>query len=139
MYTRQGKLKMQYRLYQEVFTQLEDMRLQLDKAKVERAQVEIANRDWMAGISHDLKTPLTYIKGYSTLLLNLDYNWSNEEQRKFIQEIDDKSTHMEQLVQDLNLATRFDASKKVPIHSARENIVKFVQQIIAGEIGRAHV
>ena len=131
MYTRQGKLKMRYRLYQEVFTQLEDMRLQLDKAKVERAQVEIANRDWMAGISHDLKTPLTYIKGYSTLLLNLDYNWSNEEQRKFIQEIDDKSTHMEQLVQDLNLAIRFDGSQKVPIHRSTQNIVTVVQHVLA--------
>jgi len=132
MYIARGKLKMRYRLYQEVFGQLSNMRLQLENANIERAQIENAKRDWIAGISHDLFTPLTYIKGYSTLLLNPEYNWSNKEQRQFIQEIDDKSTHMEQLVQDLKLATRFDASKKVPIHSARENIVKFVQQIIAG-------
>lgn len=131
MYTGRGKLKMRYRLYQEVFGQLLNMRLQLEKANIERAQIETAKRDWIAGISHDLFTPLTYIKGYSTLLLNPEYNWSREEQRQFIQEIDDKSTHMEQLVQDLKLATRFDASEKTPIHSSRENIVKVVQQIIA--------
>lgn len=131
MCTRQGKFKMQYRLYQEVFTQLEDMRLQLEKAKVERAQVEIAKRDWIAGISHDLKTPLTYIQGYSTLLLNVDYNWSNKEQHKFIQEIHDKGTHMEQLVQDLSLAIRFDGSQKVPVHQTSQNIVMFIQQVLA--------
>src|SRR5699024_9132180 len=74
MYTRRGRLKMRYRLYQKVFTQLEEMRLQLEKANHERAQVEIAKRDWITGISHDLKTPLTYIKGYSRLLLNADYH-----------------------------------------------------------------
>lgn len=138
MYTWKGKLKMRYRLYQEVFTQLEEMRLQLEKAKVERAQVEIAKRDWMAGISHDLKTPLTYIKGYSTLLLNLDYDWSNKEQHKFIQEIHDKGTHMEQLVQDLSLAIRFDGSQKVPIYRSTKNIVKFVQHMLADMSNELH-
>ena len=98
MYTSRGKLKRRYRLYQEVFVQLTDMRLRLEEANVERTKVEAAKRDWIAGISHDLLTPLTYIKGYSKLLLNSKYNWSNEEQRQFIQEIDDQGTHMEQLV-----------------------------------------
>lgn len=131
MHTRQGKFKIRYRIYQEVFTHLENMRLQLEKAKVERAQVELAKLDWMAGISHDLKTPLTYIKGYSTLLLNVEYDWSNKEQHKFIQEIHDKGTHMEQLVQDLGLAIRFDGSQKIPIHRSPQNIVKFIQLILA--------
>ncbi|ONK23767.1 hypothetical protein BLX87_08825 [Bacillus sp. VT-16-64] len=131
MYKRKGKFKMRFRVYQEVIHQLDHMRAQLQKAKVERAQVEEAKRDWIAGISHDLKTPLTYIKGYSTLLLNPDYEWSKEEQRNFIQEIDDKGTHMEQLVQDLNLALRFDGSQSVPIRTTRQNIVSFVQHVIA--------
>lgn len=131
MYTRKKKLKMRYRLYQEVITQLADMRLQLEKAKIERAQVEEAKRDWIAGISHDLKTPLTYIKGYSTLLLNSDYDWSKEEQQNFIQEIDLKSSHLEQLVQDLNLAMRFDGSQAIPIHKTKQNIVEFVQSVLA--------
>lgn len=137
MYTR-GKLKLRYRLYQEVYTELEDMRLKLEKAKAERAQTELAKRDWIAGISHDLKTPLTYIKGYSTLLLNLDYNWSNKEQHKFIQEIHDKGTHMEQLVQDLNLAIRLEDSQKIPIQRSTQNIVKFVQRVLADMSNELH-
>lgn len=131
IYMRNGKLKMRFRLYQEVITQLDDMRAQLEKAGIERVQLEKAKRDWIAGISHDLKTPLTYIKGYSTLLLNPNYHWSQEEQRSFIQEIDDKGTHMEHLVQDINLAIRFDGSHSVPIHKTRQNFLLFVQQILA--------
>lgn len=131
MYNRKGKFKLRFRLYQEVINQLDDMRAQLQKSKGERAQLEKAKRDWIAGISHDLKTPLTYIKGYSTLLLNADYDWSKEEQQNFIREIDDKGSHMEQLVQDLNLAMRFDGTQSVPICKTTQNIVSFVQQVLA--------
>ncbi|WP_313801814.1 HAMP domain-containing sensor histidine kinase [Cytobacillus sp.] len=131
IYTRKGKLKIRYRLYQEVITQLSDLRLRLEKAKVEREQVEEVKRDWIAGVSHDLKTPLTYIKGYSKLLLSPDHNWSKEEQHNFIQEIDDKGTHMEQLVEDLNLAIRFEGAQFVPIRKTAQNMVTFIQQVLA--------
>lgn len=130
IYTRKGKLKMRFRLYREVTVQLDNMWLQLQNAEIERVQLEKAKRDWIAGISHDLKTPLTYIRGYSTLLLNPDYNWSKEEQLNFVQEIDDKGTHMEQLVQDLNLALRFDGSQTVPIRKTAKNIITFIQQVL---------
>ncbi|QTD42725.1 sensor histidine kinase KdpD [Sporosarcina sp. Te-1] len=128
--TKNGKFKMRYRLYKEVIDQLMDMRTQLERARVERAEVEEAKRDWIAGISHDLKTPLTYIKGYSTLLLNPDYKWSEEEQRNFVEEIDKKGTHMEQLVEDLNLAMRFDSSQTVPIHKTTQDIVGFTRNVL---------
>ena len=131
IYKRNGKLKMRFRLYQEVIVQLDYMRAQLEQAGIERLQLEKDKRNWIAGISHDLKTPLTYIKGYATLLLNPSYHWSEEEQRSFIQEIDDKSTHMEHLVEDINLAIRFDGSQSVPIHKTEKNIIQFVQQILA--------
>ncbi|USK55516.1 HAMP domain-containing histidine kinase [Cytobacillus solani] len=131
IYTRKGKLKIRYRLYQEVISQLSDLRSQLEKAKGEREQVEESKRDWIAGVSHDLKTPLTYIKGYSKLLLSPDYDWSKEEQHNYIQEIDDKGTHMEQLVEDLNLAIRFEGAQLVPISKTAQNIVTFIQQVLA--------
>ncbi|MBB4826495.1 signal transduction histidine kinase [Sporosarcina luteola] len=130
IYTRKNKLKMRYRLYEEVIHQLADMRTQLERAKVERVQLEEAKRDWIAGISHDLKTPLTYIKGYSTLLLNPDYNWSKEEQCNFIEEIDKKGAHMEHLIEDLNLAMRFDSSQTVPIHKTTQDIVGFTRDVL---------
>jgi signal transduction histidine kinase len=131
IYKQSGKLKMRFRLYQEVIAQLNQMRAQLERAGIERLQLEKDKRDWIAGISHDLKTPLTYIKGYATLLLNPTYQWSKEEQHSFIQEIEDKSTHMEHLVEDINLAIRFDGSQSVPIHKTEQNLIQFVQQILA--------
>ena len=130
-FNRKGKRKLRFRLYEEVLIQLEKMRLQLIKAKVERLQVDQAKRDWIAGISHDLKTPLTYIKGYTTLLLNQDYTWNAGEQREFMEEIDAKSKHMEQLISDLSLAMQIEQSTNIPIHKTIQNIVPIIQQTIA--------
>lgn len=53
-----------------------------------------------------MKTRLTYIKDYSALLLNEQYEWSKAEVISFIREMDDKGKHMEELIHDLSLVTQ---------------------------------
>jgi len=59
IYTRKGKLRMRYMLYQEVLQHLQSLSGKLKAAETEREKVEQAKQEWIAGISHDLKTPLT--------------------------------------------------------------------------------
>ena len=81
------------------------------------------------GISHDLKTPLTYIKGYSALLLNEQYEWSKEEVISFIREMDDKGKHMEELIQDLSLVTQLNrADGTFPLQKTNQDIVEFTKE-----------
>ncbi len=132
IYTRKGKLRMRYMLYQEVLQHLQSLSGKLKAAETEREKVEQAKQEWIAGISHDLKTPLTYITGYSTLLLNDQYNWSKEEARSFIQEIADKGKHMEELIQDLSLVIQFNTTEgQLPLHKTKQDIVDFTKRIVA--------
>ncbi|PJO40742.1 sensor histidine kinase [Lysinibacillus xylanilyticus] len=132
IYTRKGKLRMRYMLYQEVLQHLQSLSGKLKAAETERGKVEQAKQEWIAGISHDLKTPLTYITGYSTLLLNDQYDWSKEEARSFIQEISDKSKHMEELIQDLSLVIQFNNTDgQLPLHKTSQDIVDFTKRIVA--------
>src|SRR5690606_17808952 len=39
--------------------------------------------DFIAMVSHELKTPLGFIKGYSTTLLRPDASWTREDQLEF--------------------------------------------------------
>lgn len=132
IYTRKRKLRMRYMLYQEVLQHLQSLSGKLKAAETEREEVEQAKQEWIAGISHDLKTPLTYITGYSTLLLNEQYDWSKDEARSFIQEIADKGKHMEELIQDLSLVIQFNNTDgQLPLHKTNQDIVDFTRRIVA--------
>ena len=130
MYSKKNKLHLRFQLYSEVIMQVEQLRQQLLAAKQASEEMETGKRDWIAGVSHDLKTPLTYIKSYAALL-NAAYDWSEEEKSQFLQDIYDKGTHMEQLVNDLNLALRFDSDQIIPIYKESKNIISFIQQLLA--------
>ncbi|MFJ7733205.1 sensor histidine kinase [Lysinibacillus sp. NPDC097231] len=132
IYTRKGKLRMRYMLYQEVLHHLQSLSGKLKAAETEREKVEQAKQEWIAGISHDLKTPLTYITGYSTLLLNDQYEWSKEEVCSFVQEIADKGKHMEELIQDLSLVIQLNSPDgQFPLHKTDQDIVEFTKRVVA--------
>ncbi|MFJ8530392.1 sensor histidine kinase [Bacillus sp. NPDC094106] len=131
MYSKKtGRLKGPYRLYKDVFLNIEHLTNRLREIETEREQLEKMKREWMAGISHDLKTPLTYITGYSALMLSPDHEWSQEEKEKFLQEIQQKGDHMKELIEDLNLSFRLQDSQ-IPLRTEEINIVEFTRRIIA--------
>ncbi|MEI3605414.1 histidine kinase dimerization/phospho-acceptor domain-containing protein [Pseudogracilibacillus sp. SE30717A] len=47
-------------------------------------------QEWAAGVTHDLKTPLFYISGYTDMLLSDEHEWNVNEKREFLQLIRDR-------------------------------------------------
>lgn len=68
------------------------------------AQIELARHraqfqdDFIATISHELHTPLGFIKGYTTSLLRSDTVWDTATQREFLTIIDEESDHLMVLI-----------------------------------------
>ncbi len=60
-------------------------------------------------VSHELRTPLAAIKGFASTLLQPDINWSEKEQKDFIEEIDKKAEQLEYIVDDLMEMSHFEA------------------------------
>ena len=63
----------------------------------------------LANVSHELRTPLTSIKGFATTLLRSDVKWSEEEQRDFLQSIDQETERLTRLISDLLDMSRIEA------------------------------
>ncbi|HEX7540666.1 MAG TPA: ATP-binding protein, partial [Anaerolineales bacterium] len=54
--------------------------------------------DFIATISHELHTPLGFIKGYTTSLLRSDTTWDSATQQEFLTIIDEESDHLLTLI-----------------------------------------
>lgn len=65
--------------------------------------------DFIATVSHELKTPLGFIKGYSTTLLRPDISWKLEDQVEFLSIIDEEADHMVELVDNLLDSSRLQS------------------------------
>ena len=65
--------------------------------------------DFIATVSHELKTPLGFIKGYSSTLLRRDTEWDPATRNEFLTVIDEESDHLTDLVDNLLDSSRLQS------------------------------
>lgn len=129
LYTKSGKLKKRYSLYREIITNTNNLAQTLEQAAEVRKKLEDTKENWIRGISHDIKTPLTYIVGYSALLENNNYNWSQEEIRSFAKEIYIKGKTIEDLIGDLRQTFHME-NTEIPLSKETFDLIPFMQTLI---------
>ncbi|TKI72307.1 HAMP domain-containing histidine kinase [Lysinibacillus mangiferihumi] len=96
-----GKLKRKFKLFQPVDESLNHLSERLASNERQIQQSEQLREEWITGLSHDLKTPLSSIYGYSTMLASEEYEWTKEEMRIFANTMREKANYMDLLIQDL--------------------------------------
>lgn len=80
----------------------------ISNLEAERRLVQLQS-DFVATVSHEFKTPLGFIKGYSTTLLRKDTEWSPETQQEFLTIIDEETDHLVELVDNLLDSSRLQS------------------------------
>lgn len=75
----------------------------------EHVKLDNMRKEFVADVSHELKTPITSIMGYADTLLETDYD--KEMQLKFLGVISTEARRMAKLVTDLLVLSRYDNKK----------------------------
>lgn len=115
--------------YKEVFRSLNHMAGVLKAAELEREKTERMREEWITNISHDMKTPLSSIKGYGELLYETGCDMSDDELRNYIRVVLEKSAYMDSLINDLKLAQRLK-NEAFPLNRKRENLTELLRETI---------
>lgn len=95
---------------------------------VETNQYRTNRSELFANISHELRTPITYLKGYANALKNNLYK-TEEERRQYLSIIETESDHMLRLINDL-----FDLSKmeegQINLQLEAVNVIEIIEASI---------
>ena len=100
----------------------------------EHVNLDNMRKEFVADVSHELKTPITSIMGYADTLLEAEYD--KETQAKFLNVIATEARRMAKLVTDLLTLSRYDNNNKIVQKEAFDlgDLVKKCQDKLAIEI-----
>lgn len=106
----------------------EGMRLKLKESIEVQQQYEENRKLLISNISHDLKTPITSIKGYVEGIKDGVAN-TEEKRQKYVNTIYKKAVAMDALIDELFLFSTLDL-KHAPFYFEKLNIIHFIQECI---------
>ncbi|MGE6365662.1 sensor histidine kinase [Bacillus paramycoides] len=128
-FRRSGKEKWSFRLFKDVTNSLEHLSITLKKNDAMRKVLQQTREEWITGLTHDLKTPLSSIYGYALLLESKQYNWTDQDIQQFGHVMKEKSQYMTTLIDDLSLTYQLK-NDTLPAQHVNVEINQFVQKVL---------
>lgn len=107
----------------DLYRDYEDMRLRLKESAEEKLEHEKQNRELISNISHDLKTPITAIKGYVEGIMDGVAD-TPEKMDKYIKTIYNKANDMDRLINELTVYSGID-NNRIPYNFHRINVADY--------------
>ena len=104
----------------ELCQDFEEMRIRLKENAEEKIQYDIENKELISNISHDLKTPITAIKGSVEGIMD-GVASSPEKLDKYIRTIYNKANDMDRLIDELTFYSKIDTNK-IPYEFNKINV-----------------
>jgi signal transduction histidine kinase len=110
------------------------MAMALDNARLyEETQRAVRVRDeFLASASHDLRTPLSHIKGFTSTLLQTEVEWDESSRREFLVEIVRATDRLDKLIGDLLDISRIESGGL----DSGERVATAPSALVAGGLDR---
>ncbi len=105
------------------------LRHQVDEL-TQQCKVSTLQDNFISTITHELRSPLGFIKGYTTTLLRADTTWDSKTQLEFLKIIDLETDHLQDLIDNLLDSARLQ-SNMLEMHIQPVRVEGLVNNIIA--------
>ena len=106
--------------FSELCKDFEDMRKRLKESAEERVVLDKENKELLSNISHDLKTPMTAIKGYVEGIMDGIAD-TPEKMERYIRTIYNKTNEMDHLINELTFYSKIDTNR-IPYTFSKLNV-----------------
>ena len=106
--------------FSELCQDFEEMRRRLKESTEEKSLMEKENRELISNISHDLKTPITAVKGYVEGIMDGVAD-TQEKMDRYVRTIYNKTNEMDHLINELTFYSKIDTNR-IPYTFSKLNV-----------------
>ena len=111
--------------FSELCQDFEEMRRRLKESTEEKSLIEKENRELISNISHDLKTPITAVKGYVEGIMEGVAD-TPEKMDRYVRTIYNKTNEMDHLINELTFYSKIDTNR-IPYTFSKLNVEDYFE------------
>lgn len=112
----------------EIAGRINEMTEQINQLITSERDALQSNKDLIACVAHDLRTPITSVKGYLELALDTKH-YDLEQRQKYVRIAQTKANRLEYLIHDLFNYTKL-TSGEITLHRSKIDLVQLVEQMV---------
>lgn len=113
-------------IFGEIYNSLNKMDMDIRRSEKIQQETDRTRQQWIANITHDLKTPLSPVKGYAELIAyGNDFQTAQDYAKIILKNVN----HIEKLIDDLKLTYQFQAGA-IPYTPQETQIVRFLKELV---------
>lgn len=106
----------------------EEMRVRLKESAEEKVAFDSGNKELISNISHDLKTPITAVKGYVEGIMDGVAD-TPEKMDKYIRTIYNKANEMDRLINELTFYSKIDTNR-IPYTFSKIHVADYFEDCV---------
>ncbi|CZR97315.1 Alkaline phosphatase synthesis sensor protein PhoR [Clostridioides difficile] len=115
-------------VFADVYDSLNLLSEEIHKSDEIQKKTDIMREEWISNITHDLKTPLSPIKGYAELLADNSITHSSEKIHKYASIMLKNIEYTNKLISDLKLTYQLQ-NGTIPLNKKNDDLVRFLKEL----------